>query len=410
MESLINFGVASTLFVSAVSLLLLITNSWSLKHLGARATYQLWVLIPLSLVVLGLAPSVAELAAHISGAEMEPIKVIAELQTAIQASRPVGAENLNYTAMLIVWGVGVLMIAALGVYDLIKLHYFMKRNAKCSGRFQYQYKGVAPSTFGLFKPNLLLPDNFASIYNSQERRFILTHEIMHWRRGDTRANLVAWLLFSVQWFNPLMWAAYRRFRVDQELACDADVLAKYNAEPSSVTTKKYAQTLLKATAEHSSSKSNAWSKNSVFSVSPCSTHYGNPKGNKTMLKQRFNQLQNRSKGNQVVVVVSAAMIAACALAWNIPTASAESEEAPTPLVRVSPMYPAAAARNGVEGHVRVRFTINQNGQTENLTVIESVPEGVFEREAMRALSKWRYMPQDNVEATVKLEFNMGSNN
>ena len=42
--------------------------------------------------------------------------------------------------------------------------------------------------------------------------------------GDLVANFIAFVLLSLQWFNPLAWASYAAFRFDQEAACDARVL------------------------------------------------------------------------------------------------------------------------------------------------------------------------------------------
>ena len=44
--------------------------------------------------------------------------------------------------------------------------------------------------------------------------------------GDLVANLFAYVLLCLQWFNPLAWAAHSAFRFDQEAACDARVLDK----------------------------------------------------------------------------------------------------------------------------------------------------------------------------------------
>src|SRR5690606_22478189 len=49
----------------------------------------------------------------------------------------------------------------------------------------------------------------------------------HLARGDTRANLVAVVLRCLYWFNPIVHLADRSFRLDQELACDAAVIARH---------------------------------------------------------------------------------------------------------------------------------------------------------------------------------------
>jgi hypothetical protein len=62
-------------------------------------------------------------------------------------------------------------------------------------------------------------------YAPAEQELALEHEWVHHRRGDLWWNLVALGLLAVNWFNPVAWLAFRAFRADQELACDAAVLA-----------------------------------------------------------------------------------------------------------------------------------------------------------------------------------------
>ena len=70
------------------------------------------------------------------------------------------------------------------------------------------------------------------------------------------------------------------------------------------------------------------------------------------------------------------------------------------------MYPLEAAEKGIEGFVRMAFNINQRGKVDNIEVLKSVPEGVFDREAVRALAKWKYanLKGETVSTEVQLDF------
>ena len=69
-----------------------------------------------------------------------------------------------------------------------------------------------------------------------------------------------------------------------------------------------------------------------------------------------------------------------------------SDRAPLPLVRVEPQYPPQAARKGLEGWVKVQFTISTAGSVRDAVVVES-SDSVFERAAINAVNKWKYQPQ-----------------
>lgn len=64
-----------------------------------------------------------------------------------------------------------------------------------------------------------------------------------------------------------------------------------------------------------------------------------------------------------------------------------------PLVRIDAMYPRKALQKRLEGFVTARLEINAQGSVDKVTVVDSKPRGVFEREAIRALYKYRFKPK-----------------
>jgi len=88
----------------------------------------------------------------------------------------------------------------------------------------------------------------------------------------------------------------------------------------------------------------------------------------------------------------------------------------TPIVRIEPKFPTKAARDGIEGWVQLSFEINELGGVENVQVIKAQPKRVFDREAKKALKKWKYKPkvvdgkaQRQTGLTVQLDFKLGGN-
>lgn len=72
-----------------------------------------------------------------------------------------------------------------------------------------------------------------------------------------------------------------------------------------------------------------------------------------------------------------------------------------------PVYPRQAARNGIEGYVRLEFDISPKGIPININVIEASPSDVFNQAAVVSFSGWRYQPKASQCHGVQLDFNMG---
>jgi periplasmic protein TonB len=83
-----------------------------------------------------------------------------------------------------------------------------------------------------------------------------------------------------------------------------------------------------------------------------------------------------------------------------------------PIVRINPIYPREAAINGTEGWVKLEFTITETGTVKSPKVIDSQPPRIFNREAIRAILKWKFKPRvvDGVaverQATQTIDFKL----
>lgn len=64
-----------------------------------------------------------------------------------------------------------------------------------------------------------------------------------------------------------------------------------------------------------------------------------------------------------------------------------------PVVVIRPMYPRDAAIAGIEGWVKVEFTITPLGTVTDATVVDADPPRIFNREAIRAILKWKFKPR-----------------
>lgn len=80
-----------------------------------------------------------------------------------------------------------------------------------------------PFACGILRPAIILPAG-AEAWDSRRRRAVLCHELAHLRRLDLPVNLIGQIACALHWFNPLVWIAVRRVRIESERACDDLVL------------------------------------------------------------------------------------------------------------------------------------------------------------------------------------------
>lgn len=82
----------------------------------------------------------------------------------------------------------------------------------------------SPVIAGLFRPCIYLPIPLILHCPARRLRYMLLHELQHYRHKDALAGLLMDLAATLYWYHPLVWYALREMRRDREVACDAAVL------------------------------------------------------------------------------------------------------------------------------------------------------------------------------------------
>lgn len=432
-SAIIIWLVQSTVLVTLVSTILLVSHRWVLKQWGAGTTYLLWMLVPLAMLLplfcyaLGYAvwftaPQSA-LASNPLANLLPPAFTYSTLNPGFDTPLANAAQARWMLGLLVIWLVPA--ISLLGIYC-----YHLMKSASVRITYvrglpvEYTPAGNSPALVGLLHPHIQLPEDFTQRYSTQQRRLMLAHELSHWRNGDLRYNALAWFCLALQWFNPSAWMAYRRFRADQELACDTRVLRDQKKTSPHLC---YANALL-AALQCALPQASTGGTNAVIS-----TQYGH-RGDRTMYQERIKQLQDNRRTQLKPVLIAVVCASLITSAWLIPTATASlqstslqssvespntntlesstlhSEERPiTPIVRINPRYPEEAAAQGIEGHVDFEIVIDSAGNVANIEVLNAEPEGIFEEEAITALQRWRFAPQDDVSHRLRIEFSLQNN-
>lgn len=93
----------------------------------------------------------------------------------------------------------------------------------------YQTGAVeTPCLFGLFRPAVYLTPEVAE--EELLLRFVLTHELTHYRQFDHVWTVLRAVALVLHWYNPLVWIAFRASRQDGEMACDEGTLLQLGEE------------------------------------------------------------------------------------------------------------------------------------------------------------------------------------
>lgn len=82
----------------------------------------------------------------------------------------------------------------------------------------------APAVTGVLSPTVLVPTH-AGAWDEERRVAVLLHELAHVRQRDCLAHVASQLACALHWFDPLVWWAAARLRVERELAADDAVIA-----------------------------------------------------------------------------------------------------------------------------------------------------------------------------------------
>ncbi len=222
-----------TLVSLAATALVLILRLPLRKLFGPAQAYAVWCLVPLAMCA-ALLP--ARSLPHAIFLEVPAAAPLHSLQGQIAA-----APHADWQlAACVVWLAGTILSAQWFCRQHRRFMHRLGRLTARNGLYYAHFDGIGPALVGIWRPRIVVPANFDTCYGEVEKALIVAHERAHIRRGDVAANLLCALLQCLFWFNPLLLAAVRCFRFDQELSCDAAVMRQHPASR-----RTYADAMLK---------------------------------------------------------------------------------------------------------------------------------------------------------------------
>jgi len=313
------------------------------------------------------------------------------------------AKNIRFWAMI----KGKAVVTDKRTIDLLE---------ECKGRLNIRRsadviiteKVKSPALFGYFRPRLLLPEGILEHFSNEELAYVFMHEMGHLKRHDIAVSCLVTLFQVIHWFNPLVWFAFYQMRIDQEAACDASVLSRLRHHQSV----EYANAIVGFLERYCQNRQLP----SMAGILE----------NKTQMKRRLTMIVNYKKYSKGMTTMAVAMLLATGLIFftitgfaqdvkkttEVPKLSGEEEVADLDgnvvavIETVHPgevtkppefpggkealikwlgsnlQYPVLAAQQGLEGLVKVEFTVDTTGKISNATVVQGVHE-LLDKEAVR---------------------------
>ncbi len=249
-------------FISGIIGVLLIARQIFRNHLSGRMQYHLWLLL-LGLLAIPFIPfrpiGFPQIISWMGSLRSSHASIAGTAVGEAVGASPTGNTNWmnNFTLsvnketsyiagyiLLGIWILGILAMIILVINSSLRLRTLKKsalplQSPKVRRLYNHCLNELgitkdipvystaflkSPIIAGLLKPCIYLPIHLISDYAEADMRYMLLHELQHYKHKDAIAGYLMNLAGVIYWFNPLVWYALREMRNDREIACDTSVL------------------------------------------------------------------------------------------------------------------------------------------------------------------------------------------
>ncbi|EKN71295.1 regulatory protein BlaR1, partial [Neobacillus bataviensis LMG 21833] len=253
----------STIVVSLLVFIILLIKRLLNNHMTVKAHYHIWFILCIPILTAFLpwnyfrlgegirylksylffhreAPLNSERINGVDASQAPNSNLLHDFTVSVNKAAP----DFVYHTFFTVWVIGVVLFVGAAVYSTYQI-YQIKKSAvavdnqklnklleackemvgvKRNIRLRETFLISSPITFGIFQPYIFLPSKTREAFSLNELKYVLLHELHHHKSKDLFVNYVMWMFQIIYWFNPVVWYASKRIRMDRELACDASVL------------------------------------------------------------------------------------------------------------------------------------------------------------------------------------------
>ena len=272
-----------------------------LRRAPRRAVCMLWLLVALRLLLPARLtvespvslqqPESPPIQAYQELRQQEKVYVSAPPEQRAEMAGPAAAQGFALLDQLpAIWLTGVGCMALYMALSLLRMRWRLRAAPRIQDNVYRCTDWSTPFVLGVLAPRIYVPETVSE----QDFPQVLAHERCHIRRWDHVWKPLAFLLLAVNWFNPVLWAAYVLLGRDMESACDEMVLK--NATPSQRAA--YSRALVSCAAQPKM-------------AAVCPLAFG-----EVAVKERVKNVLNYKKPALwavILLVVAAAIIGACLL-------------------------------------------------------------------------------------------------
>lgn len=148
----------------------------------------------------------------------------------VEAFAPVPEDSVNPLQVVIsvaavCWIVGVAVMLLYAVLSYWRLRSRIRTAVLLTDNIYQSEYAVSPFVLGIVRPRIYLSYRLTQ----KEQEYVIAHERAHIKNHDHWWKPIGFLLLSLYWFSPVLWAAYVLFCRDIELACDERVVRNLDA-------------------------------------------------------------------------------------------------------------------------------------------------------------------------------------
>lgn len=300
MQSFVIMLLTCSVTMSALVLLYMAITPLLAKRYSEKGRYYAWLIVVIGLII----PFRPQFNNAIVKVEMSAQTATSIIQIGNGTPVHVPAGNVVFSSALpsiswwqitaAVWLTGVIVFLA---YHVIKHYCFVKMTRRWSENITdgqslstlqslktemgiskqinlYLCSSVgSPMMIGFVNPRIFLP---TADFAHDELRFILKHELVHYKRKDLYYKCLVLIATAIHWFNPIVYLMTKSIDILCETSCDAEVVQSTDAD----TRQQYTETII-GVVKYQSKMKTALSTN----------FYGGKKG----MKKRISSIMDTKK-------------------------------------------------------------------------------------------------------------------